>query len=272
MTLSAVVTGAGAGLGLAIAERLAHEGWRVAGIERDEASAARFVSRLGEAGSILHGDVRDGETLESAAREAENRGELSGWVNNAAVIKRGNLHEPNRTEVQEILAINVEAPFWGSSVAIRSFLQHGVAGRILNVSSIHATHAFPSFAAYDTSKGAINALTRYIAVEYGPAGIRANAIAPGAIATEMLSEVIRNAPDPAREECDMASLHPLDRLGTPEEVAAAATFLLSEESSFVSGQVLGVDGGGSARAFRFETELQREMASRRDGPEAVERR
>lgn len=256
-----VVTGAGSGLGLAIAERLATEDWLVIGVERVLANAEQFTQRLGAAGQLVHGDVSQLEVLEQAARVAEAAGVLTGWVNNAAVNFRGNLHEPIQTEVRETFEVNLLAPFWGASVAIRSFLANDVPGRIVNLSSIHATDAFPNFAAYDTAKGGINALTRYIAVEYGATGIRANAIAPGAIRTEMLAEAIRSAPDPVREERDMTHLHPLERLGEPAEIAAVAAFLLGDESSFVTGQVIGVDGGASARAYRLESSLRRPSAS-----------
>jgi NAD(P)-dependent dehydrogenase (short-subunit alcohol dehydrogenase family) len=101
-------------------------------------------------------------------------------------------------------------------------------------------------------KGGIDALTRYTAVEYGPIGIRANAIAPGAIRTQMLVDVINKASDPAREESDMSALHPLSRLGEPGEIASVVNFLLSDESSFLSGQSIAVDGGATARCYRYE--------------------
>jgi len=251
----AVVTGAGSGIGLAICERLARDGWTVVGVERTDAGAERFAQRLGPAGRLVQGDVTEQDVLEQAARVAEDAGTLAGWVNNAAVNLLGNLHRPDPAEVRQVFDVNLLAPFWGASIAIRSFLAHDVAGRIVNISSIHGTDAFPDYAAYDTAKGGVNALTRYIAVEYGVTGIRANAIAPGAIRTEMLAQAIREADDPAQMERDMGLLHPLERLGEPSEIAAVAAFLLSDESSFVSGQVIGVDGGASARAFRFPSAL-----------------
>src|ERR1044072_50922 len=149
-----VVTGAGSGIGLAISERLAADGWGVVGIERTAAGSERFTERLGPTGRVVRGDVTDLAVLEQGAREAEKAGALTGWVNNAAVNLMGNLHEPKPEE-------GLLAPFWGASIPIRSFLARAVPGRIVNVSSIHGTDAFPDSAAYDTAKGGLNALPRY---------------------------------------------------------------------------------------------------------------
>jgi NAD(P)-dependent dehydrogenase (short-subunit alcohol dehydrogenase family) len=94
-------------------------------------------------------------------------------------------------------------------------------------------------------------LTRYIAVEYGPIGIRANAVAPGAIATPLVKQVIRDSPDPAEAEREMSIIHPMERIGQPEEVAAAVSWLISDEASFITGESLAVDGGLTARSYRY---------------------
>ena len=168
----------------------------------------------------------------------------------------GNLHEPKEPEVEKIMKVNLMSHFWGSSEAISTWVRHRETGAIVNVSSVHGRSAFNMWAAYDVAKAGIDALTRYIAVEYGPVGIRANAVAPGAIRTPLVSQVIRESPDPAVAEREMSIQHPLERIGEPEEVAAAAAWLLSDEASFVTGQSLAVDGGLTSRCYRYNPDAE----------------
>jgi NAD(P)-dependent dehydrogenase (short-subunit alcohol dehydrogenase family) len=255
-TKSAVVTGCGSGIGRAIIERLAADGYYAYGIELDEEKAAELSQQLADSGTVLAADVRDRSVLEGAAREATKRAPLLGWVNNVGVALGGTLHHADPDDVAKVMQINLMSHFWGSRVAVETFIAQGRAGAIVNISSIHGRAAFNGWAAYDTAKGGIEALTRYIAVEYGPVGIRANAIAPGAIRTEMVRDVIANSRDPLSEERAMSEMHPMNRLGEPTEIAAVAAFLLSDESSFISGQSIAVDGAATARCYRYEPDPQ----------------
>jgi len=250
MTQSVVVTGCGAGLGRAIFERLIGDGWAVVGLELDDARAANARAVAG-AGDVLVGDAGDRGDLRRARDRAVALAPLGGWVNNAALPLPGNLHEPNQDEVERLFRVSLMGYYWGCSEAVQQFVAQRSPGAIVNVSSIHARAAFPGWAAYDTAKGGINALTRYIAVEYGPVGIRANAIEPGAMRTELLQVVIDSDPDPVRMEHDMAALHPMHRVGEASEVGTVAAFLLSDGASFVSGQCIPVDGAATARCYVY---------------------
>lgn len=249
---SVVVTGCGSGIGRAIAIRLAGDGWRVVGIELNPEGGRETAEAIGEGHAMVIGDASERSVLADAREKAEALAPLRGWVNNVGVALMGNLHEPRDADVEKVMKVNLMSHFWGSSEAIRTWVGHRATGAIVNVSSVHGRSAFKMWAAYDVAKAGIDALTRYIAVEYGPIGIRANAVAPGAIRTPLVSQVIRESPDSARAEREMSIQHPLERIGEPEEVAAAAAWLLSDEASFVTGQSLAVDGGLTSRCYRYE--------------------
>lgn len=248
---SVVVTGCGSGIGRAIALRLAHDGWSVVGIELNEDGAKSTAKELGKGHHVVHGDASERAVLAEARGQAEALAPLTGWVNNVGIAVMGNLHEPRQADVEKVMKVNLMSHFWGSSEAIQTWVGQRRTGAIVNVSSVHGRSAFNMWAAYDVAKAGIDALTRYIAVEYGPIGIRANAVAPGAIRTPLVDQVIRESPDPVIAEREMSIQHPLERIGEPEEVAAATAWLLSDEASFVTGQSLAVDGGLTSRCYRY---------------------
>ena len=248
---SLVVTGCGNGIGHAIITRLAADGWHTVGIELDKSAAASVRDRLGKGHDVIAGDAADRGVLTAARKRAQELAPLGGWVNNVGVALMGNLHEPKPADVERVMAVNLMSHFWGASEAITTWVAERRTGVIVNISSVHGRSAFNMWAAYDVAKAGIDALTRYIAVEYGPIGIRANAVAPGAIATPLVKRVIEASPDPVVAEREMSIQHPLERIGLPGEVAAAVSWLLSDESSFVTGQSLAVDGGLTSRCYRY---------------------
>jgi NAD(P)-dependent dehydrogenase (short-subunit alcohol dehydrogenase family) len=236
---SVVVTGGSGGVGRGIVRRLAVDGWHVVVVD-PVAPAASDVK-------VVVGSAADVAVAEEAAARASAAGTLAGWVNNAAVFDDAGLDDP--AHVLDVLSANVALAVVGCSVAVRRFLAAGVPGSVVNVSSHQAQRAVRGALAYATAKAAVEGLTRAAAVDHGPDGIRVNAVALGSIRTERYDAYLAGASPKRAEEVrrEMAALHPLGRVGTAEEVADVVAWLLSEQSSFVSGAVIPVDGGRAAR-------------------------
>ncbi|MEU7907013.1 SDR family oxidoreductase [Actinoplanes sp. NPDC049118] len=244
---SFVVTGGGRGVGRAVVERLAGAGGDVAVIEFD-AAALDWAGTHPAAGRIVPviGDAADPAVAERAA--AAVPAPLAGWVNNAAVFRDAWLHEVPPDEVLALIGRNLGPVVAGSAAAVRAFLPRG-AGAIVNVSSHQAQRAVRGALAYATAKAAVEGLTRALAVDYGPRGIRANAVALGSIATERSEAHVAGltAAGAERFAREIGGLQPLGRMGRPEEVAEVVAFLLSEAASFINGAVLPIDGGRAAQ-------------------------
>jgi NAD(P)-dependent dehydrogenase (short-subunit alcohol dehydrogenase family) len=247
---SVVVTGGAAGIGLGISTALRDRGAQVVALDADP----QAIESASAAHADIHfmlGDVTRQEDLESAWDAAEARGQVSGLVNNAGIALPGNLHQPDRNEVQRLLDVNLMAAYWGCSLAIGRWLAARSPGGIVNVSSLQGRFSFPGWAAYGVAKAGVDALTRYIAVDYGEHGIRANSVAPGAIATSMNDAQVANAPDPDRRRSELEQLHPIGRMGHVEEVAELVCFLLSPPAEFINGECIAIDGGASARCYPY---------------------
>jgi NAD(P)-dependent dehydrogenase (short-subunit alcohol dehydrogenase family) len=247
----AVVTAGGAGIGAATAAALTAAGWKVVAVDIDAKGLEELASG-GSCAATVVGDVASDEVLVEARRTAEGLGRLAGWVNNAGINQRRRIDLVEPDVVRRIVDVDLMATFRGSQLAIQSFLDNGTAGSIVNVSSVHGRFAFPGCAVYDMCKGGVEALTRYLAVEYGPLGIRANAVAPGAVRTASVEAFIAGSPDPARTQWESENLAPLGRMAEPTEVGELIAFLMGPGASAISGQVIGVDGGSSARCYRYE--------------------
>jgi NAD(P)-dependent dehydrogenase (short-subunit alcohol dehydrogenase family) len=244
-----VVTGGGRGVGRAVAERLLSDGGAVVVIDLDAQAVSwtrdhPAASRL----AAVTGNAADDAVTGRAADLAEAAGSLAGWVNNAAVFRDAAVDSVPAGEILGLITSNLQPALAGCTTAIRRFLAARTPGAIVNVSSHQAQRAVRGALPYATAKAATEGLTRALAVDYGPRGIRVNAVALGSISTERYQALLaRQGPqEAARTEADIARLHPLGRIGQPEEAASAIAFLLSREASFVSGAVLPVDGGRSA--------------------------
>ena len=253
MSASYVVTGAGRGIGRAVVERLLRAGPEnaVVGIEFDPAALAWADSHPdGARIAVVTGDAADETVTEQAADVAQSAGPLVGWVNNAAVFRDASVHSTSAPGVMQLIETNLMPTLAGCTTAVRRFLDAGTPGAIVNVSSYQARQAVPGCTPYVTAKAAIEGLTRALAVEYGPRGIRVNAVAPASVDTERYAAYLgsKDAEEAALIEAEMQLLHPLGRVALTDEVAAAIGYLLSRDAGFVNGATLPVDGGRSVLA------------------------
>ena len=233
---TALVTGGAGGIGSAICRRLAREGVHVfVGYKSREKEAAALAAELG--GTAVFCDVADPASVRAAVEGAvEQYARLDILVCNAGVAWQGLLQDMTDEDWRQVLAADLDGVFYCCRSALPAMLR-AKGGRVVTISSVWGTHGASCEAAYSAAKAGVVGLTKALAKEVGPSGITVNCVAPGVIETNMLQHL---EPQDLR---DLAEDTPLGRLGTPEDVAEAVAFLCSDAAGFITGQVLGVDGG-----------------------------
>ncbi|MEJ6405173.1 SDR family NAD(P)-dependent oxidoreductase [Yoonia sp. 2307UL14-13] len=243
-----VVTGAGGGIGRRISERLSKRGLVIALDTNKEALRWTDMSSTSSHLVAIAGDAADDTILESVLERVSDASTLRGWVNNASVFRDIDLHTSSSTDMYQLVQTNLAPAIAGCRCAVRSFLKAGVPGAIVNISSHQAQRPVPGALAYATSKSAIEGLTRAVAVDYGPAGIRCNALALGSIETDRSSEHLSNMSEKDRDAVlsSLARIQPLMPFGSTDDVADAVEFLVSDSSRFLSGTVISLDGARAA--------------------------
>lgn len=241
-----LITGAAGGIGRATVHHFAAQGWRVFGVDRDE-----FGAGFPAAGLFIQKDISRPDDIAAIFKQVKGATKtLDALVNNAAVGLGKRLLDTTPEEWEALMAVNLRAPFLCTQQAYP--LLRAAGGAVVNVSSVHAVATSVQVAAYAASKGALLALTRAMAIEFAPDGVRANAILPGAVDTQMLRggverDVFGETDVDERLEA-LAARTVIGRIGTPDEIARGIYFLAdNEQSSFMTGQPLIVDGGATTR-------------------------
>ncbi|WEK50745.1 MAG: SDR family oxidoreductase [Candidatus Kaistia colombiensis] len=244
----AIVTGAARGIGAAIARKFAAEGASLGLIDIDAAALAAFAAEMSASGAAVvtaAANIGERASVEAAVAEViERYGRVDVLVNNAGINVFADPLELEDEEWRRCMAVNLE----GAWHMIRAVLPGMIAagqGSVVNIASTHAFAIIPGTFPYPVAKHGLIGLTRSLAVDYAPKGIRINAIAPGYIETDKVRDWLAEFDDPAAARGRIEGLIPLRRIGTPEQVAHAAVFLASDEAAFSTGSVLTMDGGRS---------------------------
>ena len=244
---SAFVTGGASGIGEAIARALVAQGARVTIGDADRGRVGSVAAELGVCGLTL--DVTSCESVEAAVQHVlQEQDRLDVLVNSAGIMHVGKLHETEPDDYDRVQSVNARGVYLSCRAAIRPMLERR-SGNIINIASVASLIAVERRFAYCVSKGAVLEMTRALAIDYARDGIRANAICPGTVDTPMIRGYVRKYFGDEYEET-VAQLHdrqPVGRMGEPNEIAALAVFLASDESSFMTGAALPIDGGWTAK-------------------------
>ena len=240
---TAIITGGGSGIGQACAWAFYQEGANVVLFGRREDKLKETAQELGSRAMTVSGDMTRSEDLDRLVQETLSKfHRIDILVNNAGLFKGAPLHEISDEQYDEMMNINMRAVFQLTRRVLPVMMEQK-RGNIIHISSILGIIAVPQVAVYNISKGALNQFSRSIAVEYGSYGIRSNSICPGLIETDMTADLMK---DEALMQ-EWSKGYPIGRFGKPEDVASACLFLASDESSFITGTVLPVDGGFTAQ-------------------------
>ena len=239
---TAIITGGATGIGLACARLFTQEGARVAIFGRRQDRLDQAQKEIGDAVLTVQGDVtKEKDTTRLVETAMKQLGKVDILINNAGIFGGGPVHEMEDAAWDETFDINMRGVFQLTRKVLPQMITQG-SGSLIHISSVLGMRTIPGTVAYNASKGALNQFSRSIAVEYGGQGIRSNAVCPGMIETEMTEEMRQ---DTAMME-EFLKRYPLGRFGKPEDVAKACLFLASDESDFITGATLPVDGGCTA--------------------------
>jgi len=242
----AIITGAAAGIGRASASLFAREGAQIVAVDLDDIGIQTLIQELTAAGGeaiSMRADVSKTDDVQLVVRSASERfGRVDILFNNVGIVPRGKIHEMSEADWDRTMTINVKSMYLLCHEVIPVFLKQG-GGVILNTSSATALRSVPDRVAYSTSKGAVLALTRSMAVDYVRDNIRVNCLCPGTVDTPSFRQRMAAFPDPEEALRQFVARQPMGRLGTADEVAQAALYLVSDDAQFVTGVAFSVDGG-----------------------------
>jgi len=246
----AVVTGAAVGIGRAAALGFAREGGAVALVDRDPVGgevAAKELAGEGYIVEFVQADVSSEADVRRAIEHVASRwGHLDVLVNNAGIYRQGDVTQATTEDWESILAVNLTGAFFFTKYAVPVMVSHG-SGVIVNVASEAGLVGIKGQVAYNVSKAGLIALTRSCAVDLADKGVRVNCVCPGTTDTPLVREAVGRAPDPAAARRRLEEVRPLNRLGTPDEIASAILYLASSEAGYATGAILSIDGGYTAQ-------------------------
>ena len=233
-----LVTGGAQGIGEACIRRFAREGAQVVIADIDDSRGAALASELG--GLYVHCDVGDKTQVDAlVAKTMAAHGCIDVLVNNAGIFRAADFLEVTEADFDAVLRINLKGSFLVGQAVARVMAGAGK-GSIINMSSVNAVLTIPTIASYNVSKGGINQLTRVMALALADKGIRVNAVAPGTIATELAAKAVLTSPEATAR---IMSRTPMKRLGQPSEIADTVAYLASDAASYITGEIVVVDGG-----------------------------